>query len=77
MTDITVQIADAISTHGARSVYAAATKAMQGKRDALTSIGIPCDNMGHANTAMTAAFAQLGAVDRLLDKASIDQGSPQ
>lgn len=65
------EVQKAIRAHGARVVYQAAISRMSGDGGAaLAAVGLVAQDLAQANKIMTAAFKQMGAADRAVDKAS-------
>jgi D-tyrosyl-tRNA(Tyr) deacylase len=63
------QMLDAISQHGAKAVYDAASARMSGNRKPLEVVGLDALTIGDANAIMVLAFANMGASDRAHDLA--------
>lgn len=62
-------IIDAISQHGAKSVYDAASARMNGNRHPLEAMGLVAETIGDANAIMVVAFGHMGTADRAGDLA--------
>lgn len=64
------KIDQAISLHGAKAVYAAASKHMAGdKINGLVSVGLTAKTMGDVFRIQSAAHAQMGEADKAIDAA--------
>ncbi len=64
-------VLDAIESHGARVVYDAAVKALEGDRAPLAEVGVACLNLSNANTAMTLAFRALSPTEKAMDHVEV------
>lgn len=65
-------ILNACIVYGAKMIYNAASKRLEGDKNALTTIGL--DNgssLAEANNIMTIAFGLIGSVDRSADLAEV------
>lgn len=60
-------IIDAISAHGAKAVYDAAVKRLEGNRAPLAALGLACEGIGQANTIMTMAYQCMSSTEQDLD----------
>lgn len=61
------EITAAIQAHGAKAVYDAACKRMDGNPGPLAAFGLEAKTIGDANTIMVAAFAEMGPAGRAID----------
>lgn len=58
---------EAIKTHGAAAVYAAAVKRLEGDKKALSAIGVCAQTLGEVNAIMTAAFERMSKEEKAAD----------
>ena len=61
-----IQIQDAINTHGAVNVHAAAIAKMGGKADKFTSMGFAPENLGCVYKVLQEAYNQMGEANQAI-----------